>query len=144
VKNSATELSPEELGILLDPIFQHAVTEIRDGKMELNWDHFLPEWTNWTKLGFARTWVVGDAVAGALFTRDLFSGQPRALLMFWLSTPNARRSGAPIRALQAFENAAEQFGARPAASFNRSVSPERLMKVYRKRGYEASEIIFSK
>lgn len=144
MKNVATELTPDELGILLDPIFQHAVTEIRDGKMELNWDYFLPEWTKWSKLGFARTWVAGDAVAGGVFTRDLFSGHPRALLMFWLSTPNARRSGAPIRALESFEKAAEQFGAKPAAALHRAISPDRLGKVYLKRGYELSELIFSR
>lgn len=144
MKITPRELLPNELEGALLPIFEHAVTEIRDAKMELNWVHFLPEWTKWVTLGFARTWECSGAVVGALFTKDLFSGNPRALLMFWLSTPAARRTGAPIRVLDAFENAAIASGAKPAASFNRSVSPERLIKVYRKRGYEVSEVIFSK
>lgn len=144
MKYPATELNSKELSILLDPIFTHAVTEIRDGGMEFNWDHFLPEWTKWTNLGFARTWVSGDAVAGALFTHDLFSGNPRALLMFWLSTPRARSAGAPIKVLSAFENAAREFGAKPAAAWNAAVSPEKLLKVYRKLGYQMTEVIFTK
>lgn len=144
MKNAPRELLAAELEGSLLPVFEHAVTEIRDEKMQLKWPYFIREWTKWVTLGFARTWECSGAVAGALFTQDLFSGNRRALLMFWLSTPSARRIGAPLRVLAAFENAAIAFGAKPAASFNRSVSPERLMKVYRRRGYETAEVIFSK
>lgn len=144
MKITPRELLADELEGALLPVFEHAITEIRDEKMQLKWPYFIREWMKWVTLGFARTWECSGAVAGALFTQDLFSGNPRALLMFWLSTPAARRTGAPIRVLSAFEKAAQDFGARPAASFNRSVSPERLMKVYRKRGYETAEVIFSK
>lgn len=138
------ELLPNELEGALLPIFEYAATEVRDGKMQLKWSHFIREWTKWVEIGLARTWECAGAVAGGLFTQDLFSGNRRALLMFWLSTPAARRTGAPIRVLECFEKAALGFGAKPAASYNRAVSPERLIKVYRKRGYEASEVIFSK
>lgn len=144
MKAAPRELLPTELEAALLPIFAHAVTEIRDEKMQLEWPYFIREWTKWVTLGFARTWECAGAVVGALFTRDLFSGNPRALLMFWLSTPAARRTGAPIRVLDAFEKAAQAFGARPAASFNRSVSPDRLLKVYRRCGYETAEVILSK
>lgn len=144
LKASPRELLPNELEAALLPIFDHAVSEIRDEKMQLKWPYFIREWTKWVTMGFARTWECSGAVAGALFTQDLFSGNRRALLMFWLSTPSARRVGAPLRVLKSFENAAIAFGAKPAASFNRSVSPERLMKVYRKCGYETAEVILSK
>jgi hypothetical protein len=144
VKNAPRELLPSQLESALLPVFEHAVSEIRDEKMQLKWPYFIREWAKWVDLGFARTWECTGAVVGALFTRDLFSENPRALVMFWLSTPEARRTGATIRVLDTFEKAAHAFGAKPAASFNRSVSPDRLMKVYRKRGYEMSEVIFSK
>lgn len=144
MKAAPRELLAAELEGVLSPIFEHVTTELRDEKMPMNWSHFLPEWTRWVTIGFARTWECRGAVAGALFTKHLFSGKPNALLMFWNSTPEARRTGAPIRVLECFEHAAKDFGARPAASFNRSISPDQLLKVYRKRGYEVSEIIFSK
>lgn len=144
LKASPRELLPNELEVALLPIFNHAVSEIRDEKMQLKWSHFIREWTKWGTLGFARTWECAGAVAGATFTQDLFSGHRRALLQFWISTPGARRIGAPLRVLNSFETAAVAFGAKPAVAFHRAVSPERLVKVYRKRGYELSELIFSR
>lgn len=97
------------------------------------------------KTGIARTWEVSGAVLGALFTHDLYSGKPRALLMFWLSDIPARVAGRPIALLNEFERAAKDFGAkRISVAQHRFVSPEKLAKVYAKRGYQVSELIFSK
>lgn len=144
MKAAPRELLPNELESALLPIFQHIMTEVRDDRLDIKWDHFLPEWTRWVSMGFARTWECSGAVVGALFTHDLFGGHPRALLMFWFSTPEARRIGSPIRVLQSFEKAAEKFGAKPSASWNASISPERLLKVYQKTGYKMSEVILTK
>jgi GNAT superfamily N-acetyltransferase len=144
MKTAVRELKSEDFSATLRPVFDHAVTEIRDGKMELVWDHFLPEWTMWNQLGLARTWELRGAIAGAVFTHDLFSGCPQATLMFWLSTPAARRAGRPIRVLKAFESAAKQFGAKPTVAMHFAVSPPGLREVYQKLGYRISEMIFKK
>lgn len=144
MKAAVHELLPSEMEAWLEPVFKYAVTEIRDNKMDLIWSHFLPEWQSWTERGVARTWGCAGAIAGGVFTQDLFSGVPSALLMFWLSTPDARRAGAPLRVLDSFEQAAKEWGAKPSVAWHSGVSPDRLLKVYRKRGYQMSEVIFKK
>lgn len=144
MKPAPRELLPSQLEAALQPIFRHAVTEIRENRMVLNWDHFISEWTKWTTIGIARTWALEGAAVGGVFSNDLFSGTPRALAMFWLSTPAGRRVGQPIRVLRAFEHAARSKHAKPAAAMHLAVSPAHLSKVYRRLGYSVSEIIFSK
>lgn len=136
---------PSEFDSHLLPIFVRVLKEAVPGTLELNLSHFLSTWQSWMTLGIARTWEVPGAVLGALFTHDVYSGKPRALLMFWLSDLPARVAGRTIALLDQFECAGKEFGAtRISVAQHRFVSPEKLAKVYLKRGYQVSELIFSK
>jgi hypothetical protein len=140
MNNRCREIGAEEFEALAGPIFQSIEVH---GPERLDLGHFVPEWKRWVGLGFARTWVSGNqSMAGGVFTKDLFTGEPRASLMFWVSTPAARRTGNPIRVLRAFEQAAG--GTKKAVAFHRAVSPEPLGDVYIKRGYTLTELIFTK
>lgn len=142
---SPREITPEEFtDERFGTIFRQMGTE--SGHPErYKPQHFIPTWQSWIKLGFARTWEVPKAVLGAVYTDDLFSGQKRASVMFWASLPEIRNTGLAIKLLNQFESESKKAECSIlAAAAHAWLHPNRLVSVYKARGYEITEFIFSK
>lgn len=139
------ELTPEEFtDERLGQIFRHIAQE--SGHPErYRAEYFMPEWQSWMRLGFARTWELPGAVLGGLFTKDLYSGQRRGLIMFWAALPSARATGRAIRLLKTFEYEAKKSDCKTLAAVAHGwLNPSRLISVYKRSGYEPTEFLFSK
>lgn len=137
--HTAKELAAHEFTNDFEPIIQHVATEARQ---EFSADFFFPCWRKLMEQGTARTWSIPGAVLGALFYPHVYSGKLRAVVMFWFALPSARGTGRPMKLLDAFENAA--IGLHKSVAAYAALTPERMRKILRKRGYELSEEIWSK
>jgi GNAT superfamily N-acetyltransferase len=136
---TAKELATHEFTEQFAPIIQHVATEARQG---FNADFFFPCWRKLMEQKTARTWEIPGAILGSLFYPHVYTGEMRAVIMFWFALPSARGTGRPMKLLDAFEDAAK--GLHKSCAAYAALTPERLRKILRKRGYELSEEIWSK
>jgi hypothetical protein len=136
-----TELKPEEFNERLLPIFEHTAKEV--GKPErLVPSYFFPNWRNLMASGIARTWEAKDVILGALFYPDVYGGKKHASVMFFTALPSARGIGRAIRVFDTFDKAAD--GMQKSSAAYMALIPERMRKLYRSRGYELTEEIWTK
>lgn len=108
-------------------------------------NHFYPAWQRMMKIGVARTWETEGAVLGGLFTPELFGGDIQVHVIFWFSLPEARGTGRPQALLDACEVAAQSAEAfKISSSAHVKSMPACAAAIYRKRGYEETETVFTK
>jgi hypothetical protein len=135
------ELKPDEFNERLLPIFEQTAHEV--GKPErLVPSYFFPNWRNLMTSGIARTWELNGVILGALFYPDIYGGKKHASVMFFTSLPEVRGLGRAISVFDEFEKSAE--GMQKSSAAYMALVPERLRKLYRSRGYELTEEIWSK
>jgi hypothetical protein len=132
-------LKPCEFTERLEPIFRHVSAEVG---LPGDAEYFFTNWRHLMDQGIARTWEIPGAVLGALFYPNIYTGKTQAVVMFWFALPEVRGTGSPMKLLDEFEKSA--VGLHKSAAAHSMSSPERMRKIYRKRGYELSEEIWSK
>lgn len=138
------ELQHSDFTERLEPIFLHIERETGfTGRFKSK--HFFPAWRRMLEIGVARTWETDGAVLGAIFTPELFGGDIQVHVIFWFSLPEARGTGRPLELLDACEAVAANAGAfKISSSAHVKSTPARAAAVYRKRGYEETETVFTK
>lgn len=133
------ELESHEFTDRLDPIFRHISAE---SHQPFDPEFFYQNWRVFMGRGIARTWEIPGTVLGAIYYPHIYTGERRAVIMFWFALPEVRGTGRPIKLLDAFENTAEGLHKSCAAYI--ALAPERLRKILSRRGYAMSEEIWSK
>lgn len=137
------ELSPDEFNEHLMPIFTDIEARIPYPGGAFNPEHFFSTWRQYMRLGLARTWEMpGDAVLGATFTENTFSGKKTALVHFWF-----KRTGAPSAMPlldQAIEAARDEGCVLFHSSAYRQSEGEKMDCKYYRLGFDESERIFRK
>lgn len=137
------ELLPHEFTERLLPIFRHCEAEA--GRTDGNPDYLFPQWRKWMELGIARAFEDDGCIAGVLIHPHLFNGRLRAHVSYWFALPEARGTGRPIGLLNKCEDVAKASGCEKISSAAyASLTPERTGHIYHKRGYNVSEIIWTK
>lgn len=137
------ELSPEEFNERLMPIFLSVGARFSYPGGDFNPGYFFPHWRKLMSLGVARTWEMpGDAVLGALFAENTFTGKKNGLVHFWF-----KRDGAPS-ALPLLSEAIEAARGEGCILFHsasyRDLHGEKMDCKYYRLGFEESERIFRK
>jgi hypothetical protein len=136
------ELKSHEVTERISPIFEHISQE---AGVPFASAHFFPHWRRMMDIGVARIWENDGCVLGAIFSPDVFNGNLRGLVYFWFALPEARGTGRPSALLSEFEKAAAACGCRNISiSSHVAVSPEYMERMLDQKGYEASELVFSK
>lgn len=120
-------------------IFNHIASEV---KKPYNPEWFRPYWAKLMDTGIAKTWHTLGAVLGALFYRDVYTGNEKASVMFFFSLPETRGTGRPILLLDEFEKFAGDREKAIAAHMDSN--PDHVRKLYKKRGYRLTEEIWVK
>lgn len=137
------ELQPFEFTERLLPIFRHCEAEA--GRTDGNPDHLFPQWRRWMELGIARAWENDGCVLGLLVHPHIFSGRLRGYVSYWFALPGARGTGRPIELLDTAEKEAKRVGCEKISSAAfAELEPERTGHIYNGRGYNVSEIIWTK
>lgn len=137
------ELQPTEFTERLEPIFRYCEQEA--GRTDGNPAHLFPQWRNWMKFGIARAWENDGCILGLLIHPHIFSGRLRGFVSYWFALPEARGSGRPIELLDIAEQEAKKAGCEKISSSAYSeLEPERTGHIYNNRGYNVSEIIWTK
>lgn len=108
-----------------------------------NEEHFFPEVRNLMKAGMAMAWSNEEknAFLVGLFHKNIFSGDPIALNLFWVSLEGR----ASLELLKEFEAEAARRGcvATYASAF-RNYRTKGMARLFRKLGYEPHELGFVK
>lgn len=135
------ELTPEEFTDRLEPIFRDVESRVTCPSWSFEPGYFFPNWRQLMKLKVARTWEMpGNAVLGAIFSNDTFTGTSNAYVHFWF-----KRTGAPSAQplLDVAESAARAAGCKflHSATFAGSNSLERK---YCRQRFEKTETVFRK
>ncbi len=135
------ELTPEQFTDRLLPIFTDVQARV-NYPGEFKPGYFFPHWRRMMELGVARVWEQGpgDAVLGAIFCPNTFTGEKTALVHFWFKRTNAP-DATPL--LDEATKTAKANGCKFifSAAYGASGS---LMVKYRFMGFEPSEAIFRK
>jgi GNAT superfamily N-acetyltransferase len=123
----------------LTPIFDYVSQEVNK-PYKADW--FFPYWSQLMDAGIAKAWETEGAVLGAVFYKDVYTGNEKASVMFFFALPEARGTGRPVKLLDTFEVFAGDRKKSIAAHM--ASHPERVRKLYSKRGYQLDEEIWSK
>ena len=140
--DSVRELTADEFNERLMPIFRDVEPHLRYPGGHFNPDFFFPHWRRLMQLGVARSWEQGsgDAVLGAVFTENTFTGKKIGLVHFWF-----KRDGAPNAEplMEIAEKAAREIG---CILFHSSESRDSrpMGKKYLRLGFEPSEVVYRK
>jgi GNAT superfamily N-acetyltransferase len=82
---------------------------------------------------------------GASYYPDLYSGVPAAQLQFWFVDPAHRKGSLSVRLFAAFEKEAEARGAQKYFVGHKiGIHAEAMSSFFRRRGYQAGELIYWK
>lgn len=110
-----------------------------------NIKYFFERWRHLMSLGIGRTWEAPGAVLGALFTPDIFTGEPQGLVVFWFALKEVRGTGVARELFEAFEATAKQSGCRMVCSAaHESIKPEARQKFYLANGFAKVETVYRK
>ena len=105
-----------------------------------NPEHFFPQVHGMQNLGTLKIWAKERSALGGMFANSVYSGKPQGIVLFWW-TDHEDTSG--LR--EAFEQEAVERGCeRVFSSTYREVSRDAIERLYRIKGYHASETIFEK
>jgi GNAT superfamily N-acetyltransferase len=113
-----------------------------------NLERFVSAWTDFLETGVGTVFVAEDGgevtgCIGGVVYPDLYSGTLVATEFFWYV--RERHRGAGVRLYHAFEDWARERRCSEIRMVHLTDSmPERLAKVYRRFGYEASEVHYVK
>lgn len=122
---------------LVETIFCEVYDRAPGEENRLDLSYFVPTWAGLMDSGLARCWVAGKTTGllGALFVRDLFTGLPSAMAMFWFVREHSRGTGVGHALWQSFEKAARKAGCRTIWGGSTEWSfPEVLKKRHRRNG----------
>lgn len=140
------ELTPEEFTInLVTTLSEPIMAQIKRAENypgEFNVENFVSEWQSWMRLGIARAWSVKHGYIGATFTRQLFSGDKAATVVFWHATPECKKA---LSLLEAVTTAATQADCKVLyASAFKSLRGRAMRRLFRMRGFREVETSFRK
>lgn len=137
-----TELKPDEFTERLTPIFESVRLRLPAHLQQRDLGYFFPQWRKLMGMKLARTWEIPDAVLGALFTRDIFSGTPVAHVVFFFSLPGTKGT---MGLLKAAEIAAKESGCpRISTTAYGALEGERIAEIYHAFGWAMTEKVFYK
>jgi hypothetical protein len=135
------ELKSIEFTERLAPIFEYIS---RESGVSFDGSYFFPHWRHLMELGVARAWTDEGCVLGAIFTPDLFSGDMRGLVYFWLALPHIRGTDKPIKLFRSFQIASELSGCKKLSSAaHANLNHAKMCRNYENAGFKLTESVYT-
>jgi hypothetical protein len=104
-------------------------------------DHFFPACRGMMIQNLLKVWGCGDAAIGGLFVKNLYAGTLDGIVLFWWSLDGEKSE----KLWGLFEREARKCGCdRIATSTFGDVRAEALGRLYRRKGFEESERVYTK